>query len=202
MTRFVRSTVRLSFVLLGLIVLLAPLGVRAQLPTGTILGTVKDAQGNLLVGATVTVHNDAGLSRTFATDESGYYRFPALPVGMYAISISQTGFKKESIGQITLTVGQEAVLNFTLQVGNVSETVQVTSESALAVDTTSSSLSSLVSETTIAELPLNGRNYVDLTLLQPGITQHTQENAVPNAGQITNTLINSRQIQFAGKFQF
>jgi hypothetical protein len=159
----------------------------AQLPTGTILGTVKDAKGNVIVGATVTVYNGEGLSRSFTTNDTGFYNFPALPVGMYSIDVSQTGFKKESVNQL-LTVGQEAVLNFTLQVGNVSVTVQVASVNAVAVDTTSSSLSTLVNETTIAELPLNGRNYVNLTLLQPGITQHTQE----NAGQgITGTMYSS-----------
>jgi hypothetical protein len=154
----------------------------AQVPTGTILGTVKDAKGAVVVGATVTVQNDEGLSRTFTTDGTGFYRFPALPVGKYDITVNQSGFKKESASNVTLTVDQQAVMNFTLQVGNVSETVQVTSENTVQVDTTSSSLSSLVSQTTISELPLNGRNYIDLTLLQPGITQQTQENAGQGIG--------------------
>ena len=149
----------------------------AQVPTGTILGTVKDANGAVVVGATVTVQNDEGLSRNFTTDDTGFYRFPALPVGKYDITINQTGFKKESASNVTLTVDQQAVMNFVLQVGNVSETVKVSASEVVQVDTTSSTMSSLVSETTIATLPLNGRNYVDLTLLQPGITQHTQEDA-------------------------
>jgi hypothetical protein len=168
----------LSFILfaLGLLVSLLPMSVHAQLSTGTILGTVKDAQGNAIVGATVTVSNSEGLSRSFTTDSTGSSRFPALPVGTYTIVITQTGFEKVTVKDVTLTVGQNAVLNFAMQVGNVTQSVEVKSN-VLQVDTTSSTMASLVGESTIAELPLNGRNYVDLTLLQPGITQQTQENA-------------------------
>jgi hypothetical protein len=159
----------------------------SQLPTGTILGVVKDSGENVIVGAKVTVRNDEGMTRNFTTDATGAFRFPALPVGKYGIEVSQTGFKKLTVKDVALTVGQEAVLNFVLQVGNVQETVEVKSDVVL-VDTQSSSLGGLVSETTISELPLNGRNYVDLTLLQPGITQHTQE----AAGQgITGTMYSS-----------
>jgi hypothetical protein len=175
-------------VVLGLLALLALPYADAQLPTGTILGIVKDPTGDLVVGAKVTVHNGEGLSRSFLTDETGAFRFPALPVGHYGIDVVQTGFKKEAARDIPLTVGQDLVLNFTLQVGSISEFLEVKSEDVVLIDTTNSSLSTLVGETTIAELPLNGRNYVDLTLLQPGITQHTQE----NAGQgITGTMYSS-----------
>lgn len=176
MTNIWSRSQRSIFVLVSL-VFLASLYLYAQLPTGTILGTVKDPSGNVIAGATVTVHNDEGLTRSFTTDSTGFYRFPALPVGKYDITVNQAGFKKESTSNVTLTVDQQAVMNFTLQVGNVSETVTVSSSEVVQVDTTSSALSSLVNDTTIATLPLNGRNYVDLTLLQPGITQHTQEDA-------------------------
>jgi hypothetical protein len=166
---------------LGLLILSAPLNMHAQLPTGTILGVVRDSSSNAIVGAKVTVRNDEGMSRNFTSDGTGSFRFPALPVGKYAITVSQIGFKMVSVKDVVLTVGQEAVLNFELEVGSVSESVEVKSDVVL-VDTTSSSLGSLVSESTISELPLNGRNYVDLTLLQPGITQHTQENAGQGIG--------------------
>ena len=177
MTNIWRKSQRSIFVFVSMLVFLVSPYLYAQLPTGTILGTVKDPNGNIIVGATVTVHNAEGLTRSFTTDNTGFYLFPALPVGKYGVDVIQAGFKKASLTQITLTVDQQEVLNFTLQVGNVSETVEVTSQNAVQVDTTSSSLSSLVSESTIAQLPLNGRNYVDLTLLQPGITQQTQEDA-------------------------
>ncbi len=163
------------------------MSMHSQLPTGTILGVVKDSGSNAIVGANVTVCSDQGVSRSFTTDATGSFRFPALPVGKYAVTVSQIGFKMVSVKDMTLTVGQEAVLNFELEVGSVSESVEVKSD-VLLVNTTSSSLGGLVSENTIADLPLNGRNYVDLTLLQPGITQQTQE----NAGQgITGTIYSS-----------
>jgi len=65
----------------------------AQLPSGTILGVVKDNSGNVIVGARVTVSNDTGLSRTFTTDAGGSYRFPELPVGTYRLEVNQPGFK-------------------------------------------------------------------------------------------------------------
>jgi hypothetical protein len=176
-----RRSIRALFGLFGLWILLVPAMVHGQLPTGTILGTVKDTGGDVIVGAKVTVSNGAGLTRTFTTDDTGAFRFPALPVGKYEVDASQNGFKKAMVKDLELTVAQEAELNLTLEVGSVSESVEVSS-SAVMVDTTTSSLSTLVSETTIAELPLNGRNYVDLTLLQPGITQHTQENAGQGIG--------------------
>lgn len=173
--------------LMLLMLLLAAVPIFAQLPTGTILGVVKDPGGNVLVGAKVTVSNDTGLSRTFTTTAEGSYRFPELPVGKYMLQVNQPGFKTATQKDLSLTVGEEAVLNITLPVGDINEVIDVTSAVPL-VDTTSSSLSSLVGETTIAELPLNGRNYVDLTLLQPGVTQHTQE----NAGQgVTGTMYSS-----------
>jgi hypothetical protein len=175
MTGISRTLLRCSIVVLGLLAFLAP-ALYAQLPTGTILGTVKDTAGNVVVGAKVTVMNAEGLSREFTTDETGAFRFPALPVGTYGLDVSQVGFKKATVKDVALAVAQEEVLNFTLEVGSVSESVEVASN-IVQVDTTTSTLSSLVSDTTISELPLNGRNYIDLTLLQPGITQQTQENA-------------------------
>ena len=165
-----------SWITLALL-LMAGIQSFAQLPTGTILGTVKDPTESVVANAKITATNsDTGATRTATTASDGEYRFSALPVGNYRIEISAAGFPTAVQKGITLAVGQEEVLNFTLKVGSVTETVDVTSQAPL-VDTTSSAMSALVGETTIAELPLNGRNYVDLTLLQPGITQHTQENA-------------------------
>ena len=141
----------------------------AQLPTGTILGTVADSTGASVVGATVTAKDlDNGSFRTAMTGADGTYRFSALPVGKYEVDVSHDGFKSATLTGLTLTVGQEAVMNVTLQVGSATQTVQVTGE-APQVDTTSSSVGGLMSEQSIAELPLNGRNWNDLTLLQPGI---------------------------------
>jgi len=92
-------------------------------------------------------------------------------VGSYEVRVEQSGFQTEVRSGFTLTVAQEAVINFTLQVGAVTQTVAVTAEAPL-VNTTSGSVGALVSEQQVSDLPLNGRNFADLTLLQPGVVQH------------------------------
>src|ERR1700722_1134885 len=154
------------------VLLLATLPAAAQLPTGTILGVVKDSSGAVVPDATVTIQSsETNQSRKAVTNSGGAYRVNALPVGHYDIKIEHPGFKTETQTGLNLEVGQEAVMDFALQVGTASQTVQVTGE-AQQVNTTNSTLGTVVSEQTISDLPLNGRNYVDLTLLQPGITQH------------------------------
>ena len=155
------------------LVLVFPSAVFAQLPTGTILGTVKDSSGGVVPQANVTVTNtDTGLTRTVATADDGAFRMPALPVGHYSVKVEKEGFSTMSETGLTLEVTQELVVNPTLQVGTSTQAVTVTGE-APVVNTTNGSLGGLVNEQKMAELPLNGRNWVDLTLLQPGIEQHT-----------------------------
>ena len=166
MVRFARLLTALAALLLGARMTLA------QLPTGTILGTVRDTSGAVVPGANLSARNtETGVTRAAQASADGAYRFAALPVGSYEITIEHPGFQKIVQKALTLTVGQEAVVNFSLQVGAVEETVSVSAEAPL-VNTTSGSLGGLVSEEKISDLPLNGRNYADLTLLQTGITQH------------------------------
>lgn len=147
----------------------------AQLPTGTILGVVKDSSGAAVPGATMTAINvDTNATRTSTTEEDGSYRFDALPVGNYQVKAEKTGFGTVQ-NTLTLTVAQQATVNFSLTVGAVSQTITATAE-ALLVNTTQSSLGGLVDSQRIVDLPLNGRNYNDLTLLQPGVTQLTSTN--------------------------
>jgi hypothetical protein len=160
----------------------------AQLPTATILGVVKDSSGAVVPDTTITARSvETGQTRTTTSTADGSYRFSALPVGAYEVRAEHTGFEASVQSGLTLTVGQEAVINITLQVGAVTETVAVTAE-APQVNTTSGSLGGLVGEQTIADLPLNGRNYIDLTLLQPGITQHKD---VGNSPTTTGTWYSS-----------
>ncbi len=143
----------------------------AQLPTGTILGVVKDSSGAVIPGANVTVRNtDTAQTRTLVSEADGSYRAPALPVGNYEIRAEKEGFRTEVQSGLTLTVSQEAVVNFTTEVGSTGQTVSVTAEAPL-VDTTKASLGGLVNEQKMADLPLNGRNYIDLSLLQPGVAE-------------------------------
>jgi Carboxypeptidase regulatory-like domain/TonB dependent receptor len=144
----------------------------SQLPTATILGAVRDSTGAVLPGAGINAKNlETGLTRTSVSAEDGSYRLLALPVGAYEVRVELPGFRTEVRTGLTLTVSQEAVVNFALQVGAVEQTVAVTAEAPL-VNTTSGALGGLVDERKVADLPLNGRNFIDLTLLQPGITQH------------------------------
>jgi hypothetical protein len=150
--------------------MLAPLAY-AQLPTATILGVVKDTSGAVVPDTNLTARNvETGQARTAVSASDGSFRFSALPVGAYEVRAEHPGFQAEVRSGLTLAVSQEAVVNFTLQVGAVTETVAVTAEAPL-VNTTSGSLGGLVAEQKVADLPLNGRNYIDLTLLQTGVTQ-------------------------------
>ena len=151
---------------------------QAQSIDGTILGAVRDSSGALIPGTTVTVRNvETGITRTGTTEANGSYRFSALPVGTYEIRAQQEGFRAELRTNISLTVGQEAVVNFSLQVGAITQTVEVVGEAPL-VNTTNAVLGALVSSQQIADLPLNGRNYSDLTLLQPGVVAQDRKSVV------------------------
>ena len=166
-----------ALLLVHLFLLCTALSIEAQVPTGTILGAVKDPSGGAIAGASIKVTNSAtDLSRSFTTEADGSYRFPGLPAGTYDLEVVRSGFKNAVQKGLVLTVGQEAVLDITLQVGSNEQTVTVTAEAPL-IDTTTSSLGGLVTEQKIEDLPLNGRNYTDLILLQPGVTQQTDEQA-------------------------
>ena len=140
--------------------------------TSTISGTVQDQTGAVIVGARVTIRNlETNQTRELRTDGEGRYLAPELRVGQYQVRAEQEGFKPLA-RNLTLTIGERAVLPLTLEV-SVELNVTVV-ESAPLVNTSSAELSYLVSERAIRELPLNGRNYTDLALLQPGVTAFPQ----------------------------
>ena len=141
----------------------------AQVTTGTIMGTVSDSTGAVIPGATVTIRNvDTGITRTAATDAAGRYRQPQLGLGNYEITAESTGFQSIVRSGVTLTVGREATVDFMLQVGAVAERITVTGEAPL-VETTNATVSSLVDQGAMRDLPLNGRSIMDLTGIQPGV---------------------------------
>ena len=164
---------------------LGGLPVLAQLPTGTILGVVSDPSGAVVPGASVTIRDvDTGLTRTVTTGSDGSYRANALPVGHYEIHVSHEGFSAESRTGITLTVAQDATVNITLRLGAPTQTVSVT-EAAPSVDVTTATLGGLVNNQKVQDLPLNGRNYLDLTLLQTGVNNvftGTQSSGIGTVG--------------------
>ncbi|MSO21512.1 MAG: carboxypeptidase regulatory-like domain-containing protein, partial [Acidobacteria bacterium] len=144
----------------------------AQLPVGVILGVVRDSTGAVLQNASITANStETGYSRTATSGLDGSFRIPALPAGSYEVRVSAAGFQTGLHRGMSLAVGQEAVINFSLVVGAIEQTVEVVSEAPL-VNTTSGSVGGLVDERSIEELPLNGRNYLDLTLLQVGVQEH------------------------------
>src|SRR6266853_3329800 len=157
----------LQVLAIGLI--LGALMVSAQVSTGTISGVVQDQSGAVIAGAMVTVRNvDTGAARTLTSDAGGRYIAPDLSLGSYEVQGQQSGFQTEVRTGITLTVGREAVVNLALKVGQISDRVTITAEAPL-VESTTSAMSSLVDARTIRDLPLNGRSYDQLALLQPGV---------------------------------
>src|SRR5437667_11566635 len=154
---------------LFLFVFLLTGGAAAQVTTGSVSGTVKDSAGAVLPGVSIKLTNtDTGATRTVIADELGRYNAPQLPLGAYEISAELPGFQTAVRRGVTLTIGREAVVDFTLQVGSVSQEVTVNGEAAL-VSTTNANLSYLVDDKKIRDLPLNGRNYTQLALMAPGV---------------------------------
>lgn len=144
----------------------------AQVTTGTISGIVKDSTGAVVPGAALSAKNtNTGITRTTTTDASGRYRVPELMVGDYEVTAAASGFQTAERTGITMTVGREAVVDFTLQVGAVAEKITVSGEAPI-VETSNATVANLVNEREMRDLPLNGRSYADLTAIQPGVVSN------------------------------
>ncbi len=139
--------------------------------SGNITGIVRDAQGAAVPNVQVTITDQATKAeRTVTANDEGFFNAPSLPAGLYTITAAPPGFKKSVTTDVDLHVSENKVVNVDLQVGDVNEVVTVTSEST-PVETRSGEVSSLVSEKQVTELPLNGRNYAQLALIVPGVSQ-------------------------------
>ena len=175
---------RHSSALLLLLVMISATG-WAQV-TASITGTVRDASGAVIPEATVTAKNlESGLTRAAQTDAGGNYSLLSLPVGQYEVTTEKSGFKQQVRQGITLVVGQQAVVNLTLEVGNVEQQVTVSAEAPI-VNTTLSPTSGLVGEKEVKDLPLNGRSFDQLLTLNVGTTNYstnTSHNAFSVAGR-------------------
>ncbi|MBI3940065.1 MAG: TonB-dependent receptor [Acidobacteria bacterium] len=140
----------------------------AQSPTATISGVVKDASGGVLPGASVRVKNlDTGVGRDVVSDDLGRYTAPSLSLGNYEVEASLSGFQTEVRTGIGLTIGREALVDFSLKVGEITDRVVVSGEAPL-VNVSQAELGGLVDRERIDTLPLNGRSFQQLALLQPG----------------------------------
>ena len=162
----------------------------SQAVTGSISGTVKDSTGAVLPGAQVVLLNqDTGFTRTVQSDAAGRYVATSLPLGDYQVTATLQGFQTMVRSGIVLTVAREAVVDLELSVGAVTQTVEVFGEAAL-IDTTSATVSGLVDQEQIRDLPLNGRSLTDLTLLNPGVFYNRTTGNSPSDGMGPRLSIN------------
>jgi hypothetical protein len=153
---------------------------RAQ-GTATLFGTVRDTTNAVLPGVTVVIkQTDTGVTREIVTDVAGRYTAPNLPPGPYELTASLTGFGSVTRSGIRLTVGRDAVVDFSLNVGTLQDAITVVGE-APTVDTRSSSTGGLINQEQIAGLPLNGRSFIELANLTPGVQ------LTDNGGRSTST---------------
>src|SRR5262245_27715144 len=152
------------------LLLLLALPAVAQRITASIRGTVTDQSGGVMAGAKVTVTNEGtGLTRSADTNTAGNYSFSELPVGSYKVEVSKDGFKSEVRSKVVVNVADDRQIDVQLQTGAMTETVNV-EVAAVAVDTTGGDIAGLMTGEQVRELPLNGRTFIQLTMLQPGVT--------------------------------
>lgn len=144
---------------------------------GSLSGTVADKSGSVLTGATVRIISQGtGSVREAKTDDSGHYLVPLLPVGFYTIHVEASGFQTTEQKDIRLQVDEQREVNFALNPASVSQTVEVNA-TEVAVETTNPTLGQVITSEQVADLPLNGRNFVQLATLTPGTTQNTSPNS-------------------------
>jgi outer membrane receptor protein involved in Fe transport len=138
---------------------------------GTILGTVTDPSGAVVAGATISVKNTAtGLERTTQTSTDGSYAIPELPIGTYTVTVTQSGFQTSVTREVVVNVASERRVDAQLRTGQVSEKVEVSGDLLPQVDTTSAVIGGVLTSETIADIPVNGRDYTKLIYLNPGIS--------------------------------
>ena len=167
----VTSQLRRLFVLLFAVALLSVSG-QAQSGGSTVRGTVTDPQGNVVAGATVNLTNpEKNFSRTQSSNQDGVYVFTAIPPGTYKLDVEAPGFKTASASGLVALVDTPIVRDVQLEVGAVSETVNITSGSEAAINTSDASIGNSFERKRIVDLPLNANNVVGLLSLQPGVSR-------------------------------
>ena len=149
----------------------------AQDATGKIVGTVYDQQSAVIPGARLTVTNTATqVERIAVTDRDGSFQVPALPIGTYNVKAEHEGFRTVLSMEQNLSINQALRIDIRMEVGTTSQTVDVGAEAA-SVETVNSTLGQAVTGRVLINMPLNGRDMLDLALLQPGVTESNDDNA-------------------------
>jgi hypothetical protein len=163
----------------------------AQEETAGLNGQITDHDGLAVAGVKVQALN-AGTNVSYSADsnETGFYNFPALPAGAYNVTATKDGFQQAIRPGVELHVSDSISLKFSLQVGSVAQSVTVEGGAPL-VETTSSEIGGLVNSEKIEDLPLNGRNYIDLSLLQAGVTNSLNSTGTNGFGGMTGTVYSS-----------
>jgi len=170
----------LSTAILPVFFLMAPF-LKGQ-ATGSLSGIVTDVSGSVAIGAKVTVAEPAiGLTREAVTDERGQYVVPALPVGIYTIRVELKGFQTNEARDVKLQVDEHREFDFKIAPASVSTNVEVAA-TEVAVQTEDATLGQVITSQQVADLPLNGRDFVQLATLTPGVIQETNPNSFFNGG--------------------
>jgi hypothetical protein len=173
-----RQTLRYAFIVLlfAFFVFQSPQNLLSQTTTSTIEGTITDAKGAVVAGAQISMKSASlGTERTTTSDTEGFYRITALPAGSYSMTVSGQGFATRDFGTIELTLNRTLTLDIQLEVGGVQGQVQIGAETQ-PIDPTSAATGSTVTPRQIRDMPVNGRNYLDLLQLVPGVVVNRQAN--------------------------
>ena len=159
---------------------------RAQVSTGSILGTISDPTGALVNDATVTITNSrTNETRTVVTNTSGLFNVPNLIPGQYSVGVAAQGFAGQKVTGVILDVGAQRQVDFALKIGNYGEQIVVTAATT-TVDLASSTTMPVVDDHTIVQLPLNGRDFAALANLQPGVSAVREQSVVSISNQRAN----------------
>jgi hypothetical protein len=177
----------LGVILLVLLCSVSPL-LRAQ-SAASINGTVKDTTGAALAGASVLLTNsDTGVKQLATTNSSGIYAIPNVRPGTYSIVVDESGFESVKETQVVLQVNQAATFNFSLPVGTIASTVEVSS-AASSVETSTAELGTVITTRAVNDLPLNGRNFTQLLELTPGVSRISVDQNSSGGGGISGNAI-------------
>ena len=163
--RWYRASMRVLLACVTVLLVVSAAMAQAQSNAGDLQGTVRDANGAVVANASVTARNTAtSVSREATTNDDGYYKIVNLPPGSYEVTVEAANFKKAVIPAVTVTIGQTINQDIPLEAGELTATVTVTSVAANLVETTNTTISSVVDQQRIENLPINERNYLSFAL--------------------------------------